>query len=110
MARPPLMKLRGIWRDQVFQDHKLKSSPRVVGYALGGLMTMQKTARIYKKSGKVKVWPSQKYLAKQTGLSPDTIRIAVARLIKRGHMELLKRGNQVDGANKYRIILKSKTE
>lgn len=106
MKRAPLATMRGIWRDQIFADHDLPSNARIVGYAIGGLITMSETAALYRRIGKVKVWPSQKLMCALTGLSVDTIRVSVAALIKGGHLKLLKRGNQVTGSSRYRILFK----
>ncbi len=101
-----LSRLKAIWRDQIFGDPGLTPSACRVGYVMADFMTMEKTTSHYRRRGEIVIFPSQKTLRERTFLSPDTIRLNIAQLIKGGHLRRLRRGNQFTGSNRYKVIIK----
>lgn len=110
MKLPPLAVIKGMWRDQVFDDPELTASAFKLAYGLANFITMKKSKAKYNRTGRVIVNPSQATLAEVTDLSADTVRDVVAQLIERGHLKRIKRGNQYTGSNKYRIVVKADGE
>lgn len=104
-----LRKQKQVWREQVCSDNKLTPSAFKIGYVMADYVTLEDSAAHYRKHGKLIIWPSQAALRDRTEISVDTIRTSVATLIKRGHLELRQRGNQVRGSNEYRMLIKAKS-
>jgi hypothetical protein len=104
--RIPLAAFRGRWLDQIFNDHELPYSALKLAYFMAGYCTMTDSAAKYREQGKVFIWPSQRELRKKTHLNIDTIIVGVRHLIDRGHLRRVRRGNQVRGSNKYRLIMR----
>jgi hypothetical protein len=102
-----LLRLRGIWRDQIFADPKVNHAAFRVGYGLSTFMTMQKTAEHYSASGVIVVFPSHATLVKDANVSPDTVRTSIARLEKLGHLQKTRRGNSWTGSNHYKLLFKT---
>jgi DNA-binding transcriptional MocR family regulator len=106
-AMKRLVSLRGKWRDQVFADSRIKHGHFRVAYSLSNFMTMDWTAREYRKTGKIYVFPSQETLAHDAHASLDTVHKAIKQLTERGHLKMVSRGNQfANQANVYRILVK----
>lgn len=105
-----LYQLRGVWRDQIFKDAELSHAAFRLGYGLAAYMTLKDTEAEYRNSGKIEVFPSQEALSEDSSVSPATIRVSIAQLIQRGHLEQVRRGNQHSGSNRYRILIKRRGE
>ena len=109
IVQAPLLQLtvvRARWRDQIMHDLRLQYSTKVIGYHMADYITMDHTRQRYRETGKIVIFPSQELLHDKTGANPDTVMEAVKQLIRRGHLELLAKGNQYTGSNQYRVILR----
>ena len=103
---------RGKWWDQVHADNGadgLSYAAMALGYALGWYMTLPDTKAKYQRNGgKLYVWCTQEDLSERTGINRARISTCIKQLIERGHIRLVKRGNNIKRrANKYRIVLQS---
>jgi len=105
VSKTDLKTFKAKWREQLFKDTKLKPSTFKLGYYLVDFCTLPESGRKYKAQGKVYVWPSQKTLAEGTNLSFATVSTGIARLIRRGHLVRVSRGNQEKGSSKYRLLM-----
>lgn len=102
-ATKDLYTKRGQWRDQLFADPALTPAAFKVGFALSIFITMEDTVAFYKETGRIEIWPCQETLSKNANVSLDTVRVSIGTLIARDHLDLVHRGNQVRGSNRYEI-------
>jgi hypothetical protein len=98
--------LKAKWRDQVMADSKLTASSQVLAYWMADFITMDWTRGRYKETSEIIIFPSQRVLEKQAGFHIETIATGISKLIRRGHLYKLKRGNQITGSNRYLVIVK----
>jgi hypothetical protein len=102
-----LGELKAKWRDQVMYDPELTASCRVLAYWLVDRMTLPNSKSIYKDTKQIVIWGAQANLAKEMQMYIETVADGIARLIERGHLYLLERGNHRTGSNRYLVIVKS---
>lgn len=101
-----LRELKGQWRDQVLVDRALSHTTFKVAYVMADFMTMNESARRFRESGQIIVFPSQAELCHRTNASINTVGSSIAQMIRRGHLRKLETGNQVLGSSTYQIIIK----
>jgi DNA-binding transcriptional regulator YhcF (GntR family) len=67
---------------------------------------MQETFKEYRETGRIVIWPSQKFLQKEANANRATVQRAMAQLVKYGHLELVRHGNQFTGSSAYRVVVR----
>ena len=91
------------WRDQVVFDIRLSGMTKAVAYAMAGWIT-DAADDSHLNDGEILVRGTQRTLADMVGCSTKTVHLAMTSLIEHGHVTLVRRPQNRDDTNLYRII------